>query len=76
MSSRMSFGFGIPERKQFVVQCKLCSRDVLAGVERFPFQSIVVTCPMCGEQRRYLPSEAILGRRDHILTHQARTEAR
>jgi len=30
-------------------------RDVPAGVAAFPFQSIVVACPLCGEQRRYLP---------------------
>jgi len=31
--------------------------DVPAGVKDFPFKSIVVTCPLCGEQRQYLPSE-------------------
>jgi hypothetical protein len=48
-------------RKQFVVLCKKCKRDVPAGVAKFPFQSIVVTCPLCREQRRYLPSETGLG---------------
>jgi hypothetical protein len=49
----MSFGFPILERKQFVVTCKRCRRDVPAGVGEFPFQPIVVPCPLCGELRRY-----------------------
>ncbi|MGA2169587.1 MAG: hypothetical protein ABSG62_15365 [Terracidiphilus sp.] len=41
--------FGIQERKQFVVERKVCRRDVPARVKEFPFQSIVVTCPpVCG----------------------------
>ena len=39
-------------RKMFVVTCKRCRRDVPSGREEFPFQSIAVTCPLCGEQRR------------------------
>jgi hypothetical protein len=57
----MAFGFPTPARKQFVVACKQCSRDVPAGVEAFPFASVVVTCTLCGEQRRYRPSEVYLG---------------
>ena len=53
--------FGIQERKRFVVECKRCYRGVPAGVHDFPFQSIVITCPLCGEHRRYLPSEVLLG---------------
>ena len=43
----MAFGFPTPARKQFVVACKQCSRDVLAGVEAFPFASVVVTFALC-----------------------------
>ena len=67
--------FGIRERKLFVVECKGCKRDVPAGVPVFPFQSIVVTCPLCGEQRRYLPSEVLLGRPNHLVAKQAKAEA-
>ena len=53
---------GPSPRKQFVVTCKLCHREVPGGVKEFPFHSIVVTCSLCGEQREYLPSEITLGR--------------
>lgn len=59
------------ERKQFVVNCKDCSQDVPSGVKEFPFQSIVVTCPLCGEQRRYRPSEVFLGRPNQLVAKQA-----
>ncbi len=49
-------------RKTFVVQCKKCRRDVPSGLDEFPFQSVAVACPLCGELRRYLPSEVFLGR--------------
>jgi RNase P subunit RPR2 len=57
------------ERKQFVVTCKDCHRPVPSGVKEFPFHSIEVTCPLCGEKHRYLPSEVSLGRPDHLVTH-------
>ena len=60
------------ERKQFVVTCKDCHRDVPSGVKEFPFQSIVVACPSCKEQRRYLPSEVFLGRPNHLVAKQAK----
>jgi RNase P subunit RPR2 len=59
------------ERKQFVVTCKDCRRDVPSGVKEFPFKSIAVTCPSCGEQSRYLPSEVFFGRPNHIEAKQA-----
>jgi len=64
------------ERKQFVVTCKLCRRDVPSGVKESPFQSITVECPLCGELRRYLPSEVFLGRPDRLVTGQQRTVGR
>ena len=69
----MSFGFPSPERKQFVVACKRCRRDLPAIVSEFPFQPIVVTCPLCGERRRYLPSEVFLGQPNRLVSKQART---
>ena len=38
-----------------------------AGVLEFPFQSIVVVCPLCGEQRRYLPSGVVLETPHHLV---------
>jgi hypothetical protein len=66
--------FGIQERKLFLVECKRCRRDIPAGVDQFPFQSIVVTCPLCGELRRYLPSEVLLGRPNHLVAKQVRKQ--
>jgi hypothetical protein len=57
---RMSFGFPILERKQFVVTCKRCRRDVPAGVKEFP------------ELRRYLPSEVFLGQPNNLVSKQGR----
>ena len=66
---------GPSARKTFVVACKKCRRDVPTGVGEFPFPSIVVECPLCGEKRRYLPSEIFLGRVDQLVNHQRRTRA-
>ena len=62
---------GSTNRRQFIVTCKLCRRDVPSGVKEFPFHSIVVTCSLCGEERQYLPSEVILGRPYHSEAKQA-----
>lgn len=69
-------GSRIQDRKLFVVECKRCRRDVSAGVKEFPFQSIVAACPLCGEQRRYLPSEVLLGRPNPQVAKQARAGIR
>jgi hypothetical protein len=69
-------GFGMPERKLFVVECKRCRRNVAAGVKQFPFQSIVVCCPLCGERRQYLPSDVYLGRPNPLVAKQVRTGLR
>lgn len=62
-------------RKTFVATCKRCRRDVPSGREDFPFQSVAVECPLCGELRRYLPSEVFLGRPDQLVTRQQRNGA-
>lgn len=61
----------IPGNKYFVVTCKRCRRDVPSGVNKYPFQSIVVLCPLCGELRRYLPSEVFLGKAHPLVAKQA-----
>ena len=63
-------------RKTFVVTCKRCRRDVPSGRDEFPFQSVAVECPLCGELRRYLPSEVFLGRPDGLVNRQQRTGGR
>jgi hypothetical protein len=66
---------GPSARKTFVVACKKCRRDVPTGAAEFPFRSVVVECPLCGEKRRYLPSEIFLGRVDQLVSRQMRTRA-
>jgi hypothetical protein len=48
------------------------SLRVKADVRGFPFQTIVATCPLSGEQRRYMPSEVISGLPHHPVTKEAR----
>jgi RNase P subunit RPR2 len=55
---------GSSNRTQFAVVCKSCRMYVSAGIKDFPFQSILVTCPSCHEERRYIPSEVSLGKPD------------
>src|ERR1700719_2688827 len=52
----------LPFPKSCVVCCKKCGHDVLAGTDNFPASSIFVVCSLCGEKRKYLPSEVIHGR--------------
>jgi len=72
----MAFGFPAIERRLFVVTCKRCRRDVPSGRDEFPFQPIIVVCPLCGELRRYLPTEVFLGRPDQLVQHQQRAGGR
>jgi endogenous inhibitor of DNA gyrase (YacG/DUF329 family) len=53
-------------RKIFVVRCLRCQRDVPTGAQEFPFQSVAVACPLCGDQSRYRPSDVFLGL-PHVL---------
>jgi len=53
--------------KSCVVCCKKCGHDVLAGTDGFPANSIFVVCSLCGEKRRYLPSEVIHGRPHFVV---------
>jgi hypothetical protein len=57
----------LPFPKSCVVCCKKCGHDVLAGTDGFPASSIFVVCSLCGEKRRYQPSEVIHGRPHFML---------
>jgi hypothetical protein len=59
-------------RKQFVVRCKGCRRDVPSRLIEFPFQSVAVKCPLCQELNRYRPSEIFMGKPDDLVPHQNR----
>ena len=64
------------DRKQFVVECKSCRQSVPAGVKEFPFRSIFIVCPLCGEEHRYLPSEVAKGRPNRLAAKQVKTPSR
>lgn len=49
-------------RLPFVIACKGCQRHIPAPVETLPSTWIIATCPLCGEQRRYLPADIFQGR--------------
>jgi hypothetical protein len=38
-----------------------CSEVIPAPVESVPAQPIIAVCPLCGEERRYLPSQVFQG---------------
>ena len=57
----------LPFPKSCVVCCKKCGHDVEAGTDGFPATSISVVCSLCGERRRYLPSEVIHGRPHSVV---------
>ncbi|MGB8534784.1 MAG: hypothetical protein WCD57_00095 [Acidobacteriaceae bacterium] len=64
----------LPFPKSCVVCCKKCGHDVLAGTDSFPASSIFVLCSLCGEKRKYLPSEVIHGR-PHFAVRRRRAPA-
>jgi hypothetical protein len=52
----------------FTVRCKGCGQNIPAPVRTLPDTWIVAQCPLCGERRRYLPSEIFRGRLSQRLT--------
>jgi hypothetical protein len=74
-TSGVAFGFTTSFRKLFVIECKRCRRDAPAGTAEFPSLTIVVRCPLCGEKRRYRPSEVFLGCPNQLVAKRAQPEA-
>ena len=66
----------LPFPKSCVVCCKKCGHDVLAGTDSFPASSIFVVCSLCGEKRRYLPSEVIHGRPHFVVRRKRSVDGR
>jgi hypothetical protein len=63
MFAYTDFMFQGPKKlHSLVVRCKRCGRDFPAPVETMPASWIAAKCPMCGEHRRYLPTEIFQGR--------------
>ena len=72
----MNFMSAILKSKLFVVECKRCRRDIPSGLTEFSFQSIAVLCPLCGDLRKYLPSEVALGKPHYLVARQTRSASR
>jgi hypothetical protein len=52
----------VPSQLRVVVRWKGCGENIPAPLETMPAQPIAATCPLCGQQRRYLPSQVFEGR--------------
>ena len=59
--------FQPPPGRSVVIRCKGCLENIPAPVETMPAQPIAAKCPLCGEHRRYLPSEVFQGRLSHMF---------
>lgn len=46
----------------FVIVCKGCGQNIPAPVETMPDSWIIAECPLCGQRRRYLPTDIFQGR--------------
>jgi hypothetical protein len=58
---------GPPNQASFVIRCKGCGENVPAPVETLAASWIAAKCPLCGEHRRYLPTEIFRGRLSYAL---------
>jgi len=67
---------GARKPTHYVVTCKRCGRHIPAGVTAFPRDNLVIPCTLCGELRRYRPSEVYLGFPDSLLGVQQATITR
>jgi hypothetical protein len=51
----------------FVIVCKGCHENIPAPVETLPDDWVIAECPLCGQKRRYLPTEIFQGRLSHLV---------
>ena len=51
----------------FAVQCEGCGETIPAPVGTMPDTWIVAVCTLCGERRRYLPTDIFRGKLSHKL---------
>lgn len=45
----------------YTLRCKRCGENIPAPVETMPDTWVVAECPLCGEKRRYLPTDIFRG---------------
>ena len=70
--------FNVPQSRRcdFTVRCKGCGENIPAPVLTLPDSWIVAACPLCGQHRRYLPSEIFRGNLSYRLEQRLRALAR
>jgi hypothetical protein len=56
------FPMGESRLHPFVICCKGCLQNIPTPVETVPASWIAARCPLCGDYRRYLPSQVFQGR--------------
>ena len=59
-----------PRLCNFALRCKGCGETIPAPVGTMPDSWIVAECPLCGQRRRYLPTEIFRGMLSHKLRSQ------
>ena len=57
----------------FAIVCKGCHQNIPAPVETMPGSWIIAECPLCGQRRRYLPTDIFQGRLSQLVTKLCRT---
>ena len=64
-------GFPIPSTRayDYCVSCKGCGEVIPAPVQTLPDSWVIAECFLCGEKRRYLPSEIFQGRLSHKIDY-------
>ena len=69
--------FNVPHRSRcdFTICCKDCGENIPAPVLTLPDTWIVAACPLCGQKRRYLPSEIFRGNLSYRLERRLRNLA-
>ena len=56
-----------PRGTAYIVQCKGCRKNIPAGINAAPKDSIRVDCKLCGEMRMYRVAEVFQGLPDGRL---------
>jgi hypothetical protein len=64
--------FNLPtsRRCDYTIRCKGCAENIPAPIETMPDTWVIAKCPLCGQRRRYLPTEIFRGTLSHRLESQ------
>lgn len=67
--------FKLPQPRicAYTIRCKACAEAIPAPFGTMPDTWIVAPCPLCGENRRYLPADIFRGNLSHKLSTRQKT---